>query len=218
MRLDVKDTGPGIGPEAQTRLFQPFSRANEDHRVGGMGLGLSITRAIVTRLGGSLWVESAEGAGALFCVRLQLPIARAVAKPTSNVLAFPLRLRVLVVDDNAINRAVAKGQLEHLGVAVTTAEHGGRALDLLQREAFDLVLMDRHMPECDGLEATRLIREREQTSGEHLPVVGVTASVQPEDLEACRAAGMDEVLTKPLPMERLREVLATYVPAKRRSA
>ena len=219
VQLDVKDTGPGIGAEAQTRLFQPLSRANEDHRVGGVGLGLSISRAIVTRLGGSLWVESAEGAGALFCVRLQLPIAKAVEQePVSNVLAFPLRLRVLVVDDNAINRAVAKGQLEHLGVGVATTEDGRRALDLLHHERFDLVLMDRHMPECDGLEATRLIREGERVSGEHLPIVGVTASAQPEDLEACRAAGMDEVLTKPLPMERLREVLATYVPAKRRSA
>ncbi|MBL8936887.1 MAG: response regulator [Archangium sp.] len=218
VQLDVKDTGPGIGAEAQSRLFQPFSRANDDHRLGGVGLGLSITRAIVLRLGGTLWVESAEGAGALFCVRLQLPVVAAVEAAPSNVLAFPLRLRVLVVDDNAINRAVARGQLEHLGVAVTTAEDGRRALGFLEREAFDLVLMDRHMPECDGLEATRLIREREQTSGGHLPVVGVTASVQPEDLEACRAAGMDEVLMKPLPMERLRDVLTTYVPTKRRTA
>lgn len=81
-----------------------------------------------------------------------------------------------------------------------------------------VVSMDRHMPECDGPEATRRIREREQTSGVHLPIVGVTASVQPEDLEACRAAGMDEVLTTPLPLERLREVLETYAPPKRRSA
>ena len=102
----------------------------------------SISRAIVTRLGGSLWVESAEGAGALFCVRLQLPIAKAVEQePVSNVLAFPLRLRVLVVDDNAINRAVAKGQLEHLGVGVATTEDGRRALDLLHHERFDLVLV-----------------------------------------------------------------------------
>ncbi|MBM4784347.1 MAG: response regulator [Archangiaceae bacterium] len=216
VQLDVKDTGPGISSDAQSKLFQPFSRVNDDHRLGGVGLGLSITRAIVTRLGGSLWVESAVGAGALFCVRLQLAVpepAPVAETPPSNVLSFPLRLRVLVVD-----RAVAKGQLEHLGVAVTTAEDGRRAIEFIERETFDLVLMDRHMPECDGLEATRIIREREQTSGGHLPVVGVTASVQPEDLEACRAAGMDEVLTKPLPLERLREVLATYVPTKRRTA
>lgn len=219
VQLDVKDTGPGIGPEAQTRLFQPFSRANEPPR-GRHGAG-ALHHARHRHPPGWLTVGRVCRGSRSALLRAPAAAHRASRREAHLERArVSLRLRVLVVSGKTpINRAVAKGQLERLGVAVTTAEHGRRALDLLQREAFDLVLMDRHMPECDGLEATRLIREREQTSGEHLPVVSITpASVQPEDLEACRAAGMDEVLTKPLPMERLREVLATYVPAKRRSA
>jgi signal transduction histidine kinase/ActR/RegA family two-component response regulator len=217
--LEVRDTGPGIPVDKHAQLFLPFSRVNEHHGVAGTGLGLSIVRSVVEKLGGGVTLDSDTGRGAAFTVTLSLPLAPAVMARVSeplppNVVALPLRLRVLVVDDNLINRKVATAQLEKLGAHVVSAEDGGKALERLTREPFDLVLMDRHMPGVDGLEATRQWRTLEAGRETRLRIVGVTASVLAEDLEACRASGMDEVLTKPLAFERLRE-LVTETQAQR---
>ncbi|MDX2009953.1 MAG: ATP-binding protein [Myxococcaceae bacterium] len=211
-QLEVRDTGPGIPVDQHARLFQPFSRVNEQYGVAGTGLGLSIVRAVVDKLGGGVTVDSDAGRGATFAVTLALPVAPALSARTpgglpSNVVALPLKLRVLVVDDNLINRKVATAQLEKLGALVVSAEDGAQALERLTSEPFDLVLMDRHMPGVDGLEATRQWRALEVGRQTRLRIVGVTASVLQEDLDACRAAGMDEVLTKPLAFERLRELV-----------
>lgn len=220
--LEVQDTGSGISKADQAKLFQPFSRINEEAGVAGTGLGLSITRAIVEKLGGHITLASEPGAGSRFGMTVKLPL---VSEPSamlplqplaSNVVALPRKLRVLVVDDNAINRKVAVAQLEKLDVIVVTAEDGSRALAVMMREPLDLVLMDRHMPELDGLETTRRWREFEKQKGGHLRIVAVTASVLAEDVEACRAAGMDEVLSKPLSFGRLETLIrATAAPRAR---
>jgi signal transduction histidine kinase/ActR/RegA family two-component response regulator len=222
-RLEVRDTGPGIAVDQQEKLFLPFSRVNEQFGVSGTGLGLSIARAVVEKLGGTITLDSDLGRGAAFTaiVAFPLSVAASVRPATvlpSNVVALPLKLRVLVVDDNLINRKVATAQLEKLGASVVAVDDGAQALDQLQAEPFDLVLMDRHMPVMDGLDATRQWRTVEAERGGHVRIVGVTASVLQEDLEACRACGMDEVLTKPLAFERLRElVLETQALRSRRA-
>ena len=211
--LAVKDTGPGIPAGLHDKLFLPFSRVNEDHRIAGTGLGLSITRTIVERLGGGIIVDSQAGTGATFTAVLRLPIAPTdtLQAPVvmNNVVPLPVRLKVLVVDDNAINRTVAVAQLEKLGAVTVTAEDGVQALERLARDTFDRVLLDRHMPELDGLEATRQWRAQEATPGQRLPIVGITASAMQQDLDACREAGMDDVLTKPLAFETLRALVSS---------
>lgn len=211
MTLSVQDTGPGIPTELHDKLFLPFSRVNEDHRISGTGLGLSITRNIVERLGGGIIVDSHAGQGATFTAVLRLAIAPTdtLKSPVvmTNVVPLPVRLKVLVVDDNAINRRVAVAQLEKLGAVAVTADDGAQALERLSSDTFDLVLMDRHMPEVDGLEATRQWRAHEATLGQHVPIVGITASAMPQDLDACRAAGMDDVMTKPLAFDKLRALV-----------
>ncbi|MDP3233162.1 MAG: ATP-binding protein [Myxococcales bacterium] len=209
--LSVKDTGPGIPTGLHDKLFLPFSRVNEDHRVAGTGLGLSITRTIIERLGGGIVVDSQAGRGATFTAVLRLTIAPTdtLKAPVvmNNVVALPVRLKVLVVDDNAINRTVAVAQLEKLGAVTATAEDGVQALARLETGTFDLVLMDRHMPELDGLEATRRWRAHEATVGQRLAIVGITASAMQQDLDACREAGMDDVMTKPLAFDTLRALV-----------
>ena len=220
--LEVRDTGPGIAAEKHAQLFQAFSRVDERQGVAGTGLGLSIVRSVVEKLGGRVTLDSDVGRGATFSVKLSLPVAPELpAQPSlglpSNVVALPLKLRVLVVDDNLINRKVATAQLEKLGAHVVSAEDGAQALERLSNEPFDLVLMDRHMPGVDGLEATSRWRALEAGRDTRLRIVGVTASVLKEDLDACRTSGMDEVLTKPLAFERLRELVTeTLVQRPRR--
>ncbi len=208
--VTVTDTGRGLTVEEQDQLFKPFSRLQDAPNLSGTGLGLSITRSIVERLGGTLGVESAPGRGSTFTLTLALKVSpqpRAPAPEPRNVVLLSSRFSVLVVDDNAINRRVALGQLEKLGCVACAVEDGAQALERLRSTTFDLVLMDRHMPVMDGLDATRALRDLELPLGRHTPVVGVTASVLPEDLEACLGAGMDEVLTKPLALETLRVVV-----------
>ncbi|MBE2251639.1 MAG: response regulator [Myxococcus sp.] len=206
--LSVRDTGRGIDPAVHEKLFLPFSRVEEDARIAGTGLGLSITRTIVERLGGTVTVASQPGRGATFTATVGFPLAPPQSLPPGEPALEPLsrRLDVLIVDDNAVNRTVAAIQLQKLGATTATASDGAQALLQLEARAFDLVLMDRHMPGLDGLEVTRRWRAREGAD-EHLTIIGVTASAMPEDLAACRAAGMDDVVTKPLPLEGLRALV-----------
>jgi signal transduction histidine kinase/AmiR/NasT family two-component response regulator len=208
--VQVTDTGRGLTVEEQGRLFKPFSRLHDAPNLPGTGLGLSITRSIIERLGGSLSVESTPGKGSTFTINLALevrPEPRSQAPPPNNIVPLNARLSVLVVDDNAINRRVALGQLEKLGCTACAVNDGAQAVERLRAHTFDLVLMDRHMPVMDGLDATVALRHLERPLGLRTPVVGVTASVLPEDLEACLGAGMDEVLTKPLALDTLRGVV-----------
>jgi CheY-like chemotaxis protein len=119
---------------------------------------------------------------------------------------------VLVAEDNPINRLVAAGLLERLGYAVETVDNGRQAVETVERERYNLVLMDLHMPELDGFAATAAIRAQEQGTGRHLPIVALTADAQPQDAEGSLAAGMDDHLTKPVTLERLAAVLERWVP------
>ncbi len=223
LRIAVRDTGIGIAPEAQARLFEPFTQADASttRRYGGTGLGLAIVKRLVEAMGGQIGVESTPGQGSTFWLTLRLARDRvaqpAVAPPVSPGPAGPQgrRGRILVAEDNAINRLVVVGLLQSLGYTVAAVEDGRQAVEAVGREAYDLVLMDLHMPELDGFAATVAIREREGATGRRVPIVALTADALAGDAEKSLAAGMDDHLSKPITRERLAVVVERWVaPAK----
>jgi PAS domain S-box-containing protein len=211
-RFSVRDTGPGIDPTLHEPIFEPFRQADDSatRRHGGTGLGLSISRELATMMGGRLWVESAPGHGSAFhCVLPLVPAAppqHAATVTTASDGAGPLRLRVLLAEDNPVNARVASLMLRTLQCDVVVAESGKRAVELMEQRAddFDVVLMDVQMPDVDGLEATRAVRymeQRLQRSG--VPIIALTANAMKGDEDRCLEAGMNGYLAKPVTLERL---------------
>lgn len=221
LRWSVTDTGPGIALDDRARLFKPFSQLDESstRKFGGAGLGLAICQQLVQAQSGRIHVESEPGKGSTFW--FELPFGRADyfgtnIFPAMNLSALKqLNARVLVAEDNAANRMLTQEMLELMGCNTLLAQDGAHALDLLQREQVDVVLMDWHMPGMDGLTTTRAIREREQESASNrVPIIAVTASVLPGDRETCLAAGMDDFLAKPLTIDQLFSALQRWLPAR----
>lgn len=226
LEFAVRDSGIGIPPEKQGLLFHDFSQADSSttRQYGGTGLGLSIVRRLAELMGGSVGVESRPGEGATFWFRIRAECVAAgsdsrqserlpvVAAPPVAPAA-PVIGRVLVVDDNAVNRKVAQALLGKLGLAASTAENGHEAVQRLTAgEPCDLVLLDVQMPVMDGLEATRRIRAWEQATGRsRLPIVALTAGAFVEDSVRCREAGMDDFLAKPLVRAQLADVLQRWL-------
>jgi predicted ATPase/signal transduction histidine kinase/CheY-like chemotaxis protein/HPt (histidine-containing phosphotransfer) domain-containing protein len=208
LRVAVTDTGIGIAPDMHDRIFGDFIQADSSiaRRYGGTGLGLAICRRIADLLGGTLTVESAPGAGSTF--RLAVPVTPGTAKPETPapVVAGPA-LSVLVVDDDPINRAVAAGLLGRLGHRVTLADGGQAAIEAAAAAAFDVVMMDLHMPGMDGLEATRRIRA---LPGDREPphILALTADLTDGSRQRCALAGIERILGKPLQLAALQRMLA----------
>jgi len=209
LRFAVRDTGIGIPPEKLGAIFEAFTQADGSHtrRFGGTGLGLTITRRLVDLMGGRVWAESAIGRGSLFSFELPLePGSRpAPATPEMAISAEPIpMLHVLVAEDNPVNQKVICAMLRRQGWSYTLAANGVEAWDDFRGGRFDLILMDVQMPEMDGLEATRLIREEERRrGGERVPIVALTAHAFQSQHEQCRAEGMDGVLAKPISLPSL---------------
>jgi len=216
----VSDTGIGIPPEKHTTIFDAFSQADGSttRRFGGTGLGLTISSTLAKLMAGQMWVESAAGAGSTFHFTASfetsalpeapsraLTDAPATAAPPATaatagraVAARSRAARVLVAEDNVVNQRVAFGLLTRRGHTVTVVNNGRETLAALERDTFDLVLMDVQMPEMGGLEATAAIRRREAATGGHVRIVAMTAHVMTGDRELCVAAGMDGYLSKPI--------------------
>ncbi|HET7791871.1 MAG TPA: ATP-binding protein [Rhizobacter sp.] len=215
LQIYVEDTGIGIEHAHQALVFDAFHQADggATRRHAGTGLGLAITRQLVTLMHGKLTLQSEPGVGTRVTLRLPLRASAAAAPPASNSALTPLggglsSVRVLLVDDDAVNTMIASQMLESAGVTVLTASTGVEALNQLTRGGFDLVLMDWRMPDMDGLEATRRLRAGEAgEAARHLPVIGFTANAYAEDRAACLAAGMDDVLVKPVGRVRLLETV-----------
>ncbi len=201
--ITVEDTGRGMGTDALDRLFEPFSQVHDDVAHEGTGLGLAISRELASQLGGQLSAASTVGQGSVFTLLLSLQQTPAPSEFAPTIGPLPA-FRALVVDDNAINLRVAGALLERLGATVEMATGGAQAVASALERPVDVVLMDLQMPGVDGLEATRQLR----TAGFTAPIVALTASAGPETRQDCLARGMDECLTKPLQLERLRDVLA----------
>ena len=201
--LAVTDTGVGLTDEQRARLFSPFVQGDRStaRRFGGTGLGLAICRHLAELMGGEVMVESALGRGSTFTVRLPLAAAEApsveAVREAADSEPSLAGVRVLVVDDNAVNQVVARAILEAAGVSVATVDDGGAALASLRAEPFDLVLMDVHMPVMDGVEAVRRIRAGEGGRVD-LPVVALTADAMVGDAERLLAQGFDDAHPKPI--------------------
>ena len=213
----VKDTGRGIAKETLDKLFHAYSQGSAEvaRRYGGTGLGLAICRRLADLMGGEISVESIPGVGSSFRFRATFGIGRvtdtnslrrAADTPVSMKKQADRPLRVLQVEDNKINRDVIERILSRVGHTVISVTNGVEALEAVQSGEFDIVLMDRHMPVMDGLEATRRIREMGGTIAS-IPIIGITASAAPNEIDACVEAGMDDCLSKPVEAAKLRAVL-----------
>jgi CheY-like chemotaxis protein len=233
LRFEVSDTGIGIAPEAQQRLFSSFSQADSStsRKYGGTGLGLAISKLLTEGMGGSIGLHSVAGQGSTFWFELPLQVsAQAPADPAAadpglagvqplpagspggvaaaSPVASPL---VLLVEDHPVNQKLAVALLQRLGYTVELAVNGLEAVQAAAMGAYALILMDMQMPEMDGLEATRLIR---QSAGpnQSAPIIALTANAMQADLDACRSAGMNEVLTKPIDRKLLAVCMNQWAP------
>jgi CheY-like chemotaxis protein len=213
LHFAVIDTGVGIPVDKQRLIFEPFRQADGSHtrKYGGTGLGLTICSHLAELMGGRIWVESVPGIGSTFHFTVRLKAAvdaplngRLEQLPVANgVLGPACALRILLAEDNVINQKVACRLLERQGHQVVVARNRREALSILERELFDLALLDVQMPEVDGLETARVIRARERNGVVHMPLIAVTAHAMNGDRERCLNAGMDGYLTKPIHLEQL---------------
>ena len=216
VRFVVADEGVGIPPEHVERMFEPFTQGDVSttRRFGGTGLGLAIVSQLVRMMGGDVGVTSTPGAGSTFWFTVpfeQVPVDIARLPRAAQPEAPVAGTRVLIVEDNEINRRVAIELIERRSCSVAVAHNGLEALAALAREHFDLVLMDCQMPELDGYEATRQLRATEDAE-RRTPVVAMTAHALAGDRARCLEAGMDDYLAKPVRGEDLDRVLARYAP------
>ncbi|MBL8614346.1 MAG: response regulator [Deltaproteobacteria bacterium] len=211
----VDDTGPGVAIADRERIFDPFRQLEGPAQGKGTGLGLAICRRLADAMGGALRCEAAPSGGARFCLRLPMPTAPARAQTAPE--APPARLdglRVLLAEDNEVNQFVQTQLLESLGATVRLVGDGAAALQAWDPDAYDLVLMDVHMPVMGGLEATAQLRAGPR--GAEAVIVGLTAAVLPEDLAACARAGMDRVVGKPITQSSLAAGLRAALDARGR--
>jgi two-component system, sensor histidine kinase len=235
LRFEVSDTGIGIAAEAQSQIFSAFTQADSftTRKYGGTGLGLAICRQLVALMGGVIGVASEQNRGSTFWFEIRMePVAApavlavpavrpavarlpaAAAMPATGVPSATGSVgpRILVVEDNAVNREVAAGMLENLGYRSEAAVNGLLALEAVAETTYAAVLMDCQMPVMDGLTATQEIRRREAGSGGRMPIIALTANAMEANRERCLAAGMDDFLPKPFTQVQLAAVLGRWAP------
>ena len=227
LKFEISDSGIGITPEALPHIFKDFTQQDDSttRKFGGTGLGLAITKQLVNMMGGEIHVQSSPGEGSSFWITLQFdiqPEGRIMQPDEAHVAVEPetvadeevmLDARILLAEDNAINQEVASAMLESVGCEVVAVDDGQKALQAIQAGHFDLVLMDCQMPNMDGFEATRTIRQ-ESAKYPQIPIVALTADIQHGITDQCRQAGMDDYLSKPFTHESLLEMIVKWLPQK----
>jgi signal transduction histidine kinase/ActR/RegA family two-component response regulator len=219
--FEVTDTGIGISEAQHSQIFEDFNQGDSSsaRRHGGTGLGLSIAMRLARLMNGSISVQSRQGFGSTFVLKVQAQASQAHSAPQADAADvtgqfFP-NSRVLVVEDNLVNQIVAQAALERLGCQVDLADGGAEGVQAARLQHYDLVLMDCQMPEVDGYEATRQIRlwELAQKSARRLPIAALTAHAMAGDREKCEAAGMDDYLSKPMSAADLQKLLLRWLPS-----
>ncbi|MBD1581985.1 response regulator [Pseudoalteromonas sp. S16_S37] len=214
LKITVCDTGIGISEQDLERVFEPFKQAQGTslNRYAGTGLGLSLCKELLALLGGSIYMESQLGTGTKVFITLPVEVADDGSEQeigTVKQLPELLTGHVLLAEDNDVNLVVVSAMLVKLGLEVSTAKDGLLALELLKQRHFDLVLMDVNMPNLDGLETAKRIRQMNEFR--HLPIIAFTANIFSEDINTCFNAGMDDFISKPVKLEKLKEVLARWL-------
>ena len=225
--IEVRDTGIGIAPDKLEAIFEKFVQADASvsRQYGGTGLGLAITRTLIELMGGTILAQSDMGQGSAFTVRIPMKrlqdstlgyVRHASAKASASQPSVP---RILLVEDHEPNILVATHTLHALGYECDTARNGAAAVEMSADPVYQAILMDVQMPGMSGLEATTLIREREQVENTgHIPIIGMTAHALIGDRERCIAAGMDEYISKPFNLSELERKLAELLRAEKESA
>ena len=215
----VHDTGIGMSSKTMSRLFESFSQGDNSisRRFGGTGLGLSISKRLTELMGGSISAESSEGTGSVFSVRIpfelvQIPHHSGISDPNGSTPPKTAHIfsgkKVLVVDDNALNQEIAKEMLADVGIECVVASSGRDAIEKIETELFDIVLMDIEMPDMDGFETTRILRENPKNSG--LIIIAMTAHAMTGYRDLCIAKGMNDYLAKPVMPDPLMLLLNRY--------
>jgi len=220
LHFSVRDTGIGIPQEKLDLVFESFVQADAStsRRYGGTGLGLTISRMLVDLMGGRIWAESQPGHGSCFHFTARFDRAVSSRSPLEKVSAqlsppASRHLRILLAEDNPVNQKISRTMLEKNGHTVVSALNGVEALTHHQKSVFDLILMDVQMPDMDGLEATRRIRQLEENSGNHITIIALTAHAMKGDQERFLEAGMDAYLGKPVRSPDLHATIARFFPA-----
>ena len=227
IECSVKDTGIGIAPDKHELIFDKFSQADSSitRRYGGTGLGLTITKQVVEKMGGTLGVESAEGKGShfWFCIPVKMTDQRSMLDKglmrRQPILRLPpeqrkdaAAVRMLVAEDYLLNQALMGKLLPRMGIkSVDIVDDGAAALRALAERPYDMILMDCHMPVLSGYGATETIRKQEAGGPVHIPIIAMTADAMPGTRERCLSAGMDHYISKPIDQDELREIIGRWV-------
>ncbi|HNJ35942.1 MAG TPA: response regulator, partial [Leptospiraceae bacterium] len=216
--FSCKDTGIGLNHADKARIFKPFQQADNtiSRQFGGTGLGLAICKQLVGLMGGALDVDSEPGSGSRFFFRLQFPLAGKAEieshhmrelRPEAHLINK--HIRILVADDNDVNRGIMQMMLDRIGYSSETCINGQEAVDKASRNSYAIILMDMQMPEMDGITATKILRAR----GHKAKIIALTANASAEDRLLCEEAGMDGFLTKPVSMQELSTLADQYLKA-----
>ena len=222
IQITVTDTGIGIRPEQQSRLFQPFQQAENDttRKFGGTGLGLSISKKIVEMMGGEIRVESELEKGSAFSITVRMKRGEGnIREPEQSLDAPPDNIdifaghSILLAEDVEMNREIVLTLLESTGLSIDCAENGVEAVRMFSEapEKYEMIFMDVQMPEMDGYEATRRVRAFDTPGAKTIPIIAMTANVFREDVEKCLEAGMNGHIGKPLDFDEVLRYLRLYL-------
>ncbi len=218
----VKDTGVGIPPDRLIKIFNPFEQTDMSitRKYGGTGLGTTISKQFVDLMGGKIWAESEQGKGSIFHFIINIEPIDDKSNEDIDLLnetkrsqpRFHRIFKILLAEDTDSSAILVKTRLERQGHIITRVCNGREAVDTLKKELFDIILMDVHMPEMDGLEATELIRSSKNVTAQQIPIIALTASVMGDEIKRFIAAGMDSVVAKPIEFKKLNSIMNSLVP------